>query len=253
MQPTIVQRRKLSDEVATQIEAMIYTGELAIGETLPSSRELMRMFGVGRPAVREALFSLQKMGLVTITNGACARITKPTASAVVNLISGVARHLLAQPDGIVNLQDARAFFEIGLARQAAVKATPADIDELARALEANYNSLTDLIAFEATDVAFHCVLAAIARNPIFIAIHEAMVAWLREQRHVALQVPNANKAAYRSHKKIFDAVAARNPDAAEDAMRSHLLDVSRKYWKIRKSRDQIRNFDRPDAADRKIQ
>jgi GntR family transcriptional repressor for pyruvate dehydrogenase complex len=235
MRPTLVQRRKLSDEVATQLENMIHTGELTVGQLLPSSRELMKLFGVGRPAVREALFSLQKIGLVSITNGACARVTQPTASVVVNLISGAARHLLAQPDGILNLQDARVFFEMGLARQAARKATSADIDGLAGALKANYDSLNDPISFEATDVAFHCVLATIARNPIFIAIHEAMVEWLREQRHVALRVPNANKAAYRSHKRIFDAVVARDPDAAEEAMRSHLLDVSRKYWKVRKS------------------
>jgi GntR family transcriptional repressor for pyruvate dehydrogenase complex len=237
---------------------MIHAGELSAGEMLPSSRELMKMFGVGRPAIREALFSLQKMGLVTITNGACARVTRPTASAVVHLISGVARYLLAQPDGIRNLQDARAFFEMGLARQAACKATSADIDELAKALKANHDSLNDLAAFEVTDVAFHCVLAVITRNPIFAAIHEAMMEWLREQRHVALRDPNANKTAYRSHKKIFDAVAARDPDAAEEAMRSHLLDVSRRYWSVRKSGDIPAHSDRhgfsaspKEVADRK--
>lgn len=235
MRPTVIQRRKLSDEVAAQIEGMIHSGELAAGDMLPSSRELMGMFGVGRPAVREALSSLHKLGLITITNGACARVTKPTASNVVNLISGVAKHLLAQPDGLTNLQDARVLFESALARRAAAMATDADLAELKRALDANYSSLNDLAAFETTDIAFHCVLASIARNPIFAAIHEAMVDWLREQRHVALRVPNANKTAYRSHKDIYEAVAAKDIDAAENAMRSHLHDVSTQYRSIKKS------------------
>ncbi|TJW58300.1 MAG: GntR family transcriptional regulator, partial [Mesorhizobium sp.] len=50
-----IKQRKLSDEVAEHLERMIRKGELAEAERLPSERELMRQFGVGRPSIREAL------------------------------------------------------------------------------------------------------------------------------------------------------------------------------------------------------
>ena len=49
------------------------------GGRLPSEKELMERFGVGRPAVREALFILQQQGLVEIASGARARVTAPIA------------------------------------------------------------------------------------------------------------------------------------------------------------------------------
>ena len=73
-----VRRRKLYEEVADQLERMIHDGEYAPRDQLPSERELMRQFGVGRPAIREALFHLRKMGLVEIRSGERARVTQPT-------------------------------------------------------------------------------------------------------------------------------------------------------------------------------
>jgi DNA-binding FadR family transcriptional regulator len=238
VQPTVVQRRKLSDEVLAQIEAMIHAGRFATGDQLPPERELMKAFGVGRPAIREALFSLQKMGLLAVTNGTRARVTQPTPAVVFKSLSGAAHHLLAQPGGVTQFQDARMFFEIGLARRAAQTATKSDIKELAAALKANQQSLGDLAAFEKTDVAFHYVLAKIARNPIFTAMHQAIVEWLTEQRHVALRLHDAEKGAYRFHKRIFEAVSARDPEKAEAAMREHLESVANQYWKVQGKRNE---------------
>ena len=60
-------RRKLSDQVFDRLRAMIGT-ELQPGDTMPSERDLMDRFGVGRPAIREALQSLQNKGLITIAH-----------------------------------------------------------------------------------------------------------------------------------------------------------------------------------------
>jgi GntR family transcriptional repressor for pyruvate dehydrogenase complex len=214
---------------------MIRDGALAPGDQLPSERDLMKLFGVGRPAIREGLFSLQKMGLLVIGSGARARVTRPTPAAVVESLSGAARYFLAEANGIAHFQQVRAFFEVGLAREAALRATAADIRALREALEANQEAIPNLAAFEKTDVAFHYVLAEIPRNPIFVAIHEAFVEWLTEQRHIALKIPRAHHVAYRAHKGIFEAIAKHDPDAAEKAMRSHLGHVSRCYWKARKT------------------
>jgi len=229
-----IRRPRLSAEVARRIEGLIHAGQYAAGDQLPSERDLMRQFGVGRPAVREALYALQTMGLVAVSSGERARVTRPTPDTVVESLSGAARHLLAAPDGIRHFQHARLFFEIGLARYAAEHATPEDVRALGEALEANRQALGDIAAFERTDVAFHYVLALIPRNPIFTAIHAAMVAWLTEQRTITLVLPGQKFTAAKAHERIFAAVVARDPEAAERAIRDHLDQVSATYWAIKR-------------------
>jgi GntR family transcriptional repressor for pyruvate dehydrogenase complex len=209
---------------------MIHDGTLKPGDQLPSERELMQRYGVGRPAVREALFALQKMGLVAVTAGDRARVTAPTPEIVIDALSGAARHMLAAPHGVRSFQDARLFFEVGLARHAAMHASEDDIAELNRALEANRLTIGDIPRFERTDVAFHYVLAVIPRNPIFTAIHAAIAEWLVEQRHITLTRPGQNEIAYRAHAAIARAIAARDPDRAERLMRAHLEQVVSVYW-----------------------
>src|SRR4051794_35597787 len=156
-----IRRRRLYEDVASGLEAMIHDGTFKPSDPLPSERELTVQFGVGRTAVREALFHLQKMGVIELKSGERAKVTRPTPEVVLEGLSGAARHMLAQPDGVRQFQDARAFFEIGLARHAAKHASAADLRELSAALETNRQSIGDLAKFERTDVAFHYVLAVI--------------------------------------------------------------------------------------------
>jgi GntR family transcriptional repressor for pyruvate dehydrogenase complex len=228
---TTVKRRRLYEDVASGLEAMIRDGALEPGDGLPSERELTQRFGVGRTAVREALFHLQKMGLIELKSGERAKVTRPTPEVMVEGLAGAARHMLAQPDGVRQFQDARAFFEVGLARHAAKHATASDLKDLAAALEANRQSIGDLAKFERTDVEFHYVLAVIPRNPIFTAFHSAIAEWLVEQRHVTLTYPGNNKIAFRAHKAIYEAIAAGDADRAERMVRSHLGHVSTAYWR----------------------
>jgi GntR family transcriptional repressor for pyruvate dehydrogenase complex len=228
-----IERRRLSDEIAARFERMIVSGEFAPGDSLPSERDLMERFGVGRPAIREALFALQKMGLVALSSGARARVTAPTADRVLSELAGAAKYFLAAEEGERAFQEARAFFEAGLARHAAVHATDVDLAALKRALEANARAIHDIEEFQRTDVAFHLQLALISRNPIFKAIHDALETWLMQQRRYSLLVPGALKAAYEYHRKIFNAIAAGDSDRAEKAMRDHLTSVAEYYWKAK--------------------
>lgn len=226
-----IKPRKLSDEVAHHLEQMIRDGEFAEAGRLPSERELMRHFGVGRPSVREALLHLSKMGLVEVRSGERARVTRPTPQFVIDALAGPARHMLAAPDGVRNFQHARIFFEVGLARNAALNATEEDLEAFEEALEANRQSIGDLKRFERTDVDFHYTLALMTRNPIFTAIHDALAEWLLEQRHTTLAEGEDVKA-YEAHRAIFEAVAARDPDRSERAMRDHLEYVARRYMNL---------------------
>lgn len=228
-----IRRRRLYEDIVKRIEKLIVTGEFTPGDQLPSERELMVAFAVGRPAVREALFALSKMGLIALQNGERAVVTQPTPKLLIGELSGAARHLLAEPEGVRHFQHARALFEVALARDAARRATDADIARLRDALAANKRCLDDRAAFVESDVAFHLILAQIPGNPIFTALHAAIAEWLKEQRTTSVREGGSSAAACRAHERIFKAIAARDPDKAEKAMGVHLAEVEKFYWQAR--------------------
>ncbi|MGQ7248984.1 FCD domain-containing protein [Halomonas sp. V046] len=217
-----VERKTLSEQVAEQLEAEILEGRLGENAQLPSERELMEQFGVGRPAVREALFYLQQLGLIAINSGTRARVIRPTAEAVMARLSGVTKQLLSKPAGQQYFQEARAMFEISLARHAAQHASDEDVEALREALAHQRSVLGDEAAVKRADNDFHGVLAAIGRNPIYDAIHQALSEWLDDRRAQALQRPGEDLAALEAHTAIVEAIAARDVEAAEAAMRRHL-------------------------------
>ncbi len=223
-----VKRRRLYEEVADRLERQIQDGDYSPTDQLPSERELMRHFGVGRPAIREALFHLGRMGLIEVRSGERARVTRPTPQVVIEALAGTARHMLSSPGGVRDFQAARLFLEVGLARHAARHATEDDLAKLEAKLEQNRELIGDLKRFQRTDVEFHYVIALVSRNPIFAAIHDALAEWLLEQRRTTL-APGQYEIVYEAHRKIFEAVVSRDPDRAEAAMREHLEYVARRY------------------------
>lgn len=224
-----VRRRKVSDEVAERLQELMIGSELRPGDELPSERELMAMFGVGRTSVREALVVLHRMGLIEVRNGERARVTKPSAASIVDGMSTSVRMFLAQPRGESEMHGARVLLESMLARNAAEHARPADVERLRLALDANERAIGDLGEFARTDLAFHLVLAEVTGNSIFPALHGAMAGWLAEQRNVSLRADGAELVAFASHRAIYAAVAAADADAAEAAMREHLGKVHAFY------------------------
>lgn len=227
-----IKPKRLYEQVAERLEEAILQGDYPAGGQLPSERDLMRDFGVGRPAVREALFHLARMGLIEIRSGERALVTRPTAKVVFESIAGAAKIMLLEPGGVRHFQQAREFLEAGLARYAAESATEEDLRALRSALDANRATIGDNERFETTDIAFHYALAMIPRNPIFTALHAAFAEWLVKQRRVTLSVGGQNEVAYRAHQSICDAIARRDPDTAEREMRLHLQQVAKSYWAV---------------------
>ena len=115
--PLVIERKKLFEHVATHLEGQILSGKLKPGDQLPPERDLQSRFGVGRPAIREALISLQKAGLVELTNGARAKVLMPTASHIFTGMAPAVRQMLSTELGQRSFQGARMFFEVGLARE----------------------------------------------------------------------------------------------------------------------------------------
>lgn len=216
-------RRKLSDQVHDRLLEMITRREVAPGELMPSERELMERFGVGRPAVREALQSLDTMGLISISHGERARVSELTVDTVIGQIDGAARLLLSSsPDNLEHLKQVRRFFEIGMVRLAAANAAAADIAELRRLVERQRESLGDAGAFIAADIAFHRKIAALSGNPIFAAVSDAMLTWLFNYHSEMLLWSGAEDKTLAEHSVIVDRLAAGDAEGAAAAMGGHL-------------------------------
>ena len=124
----------------------------------------MEIYGVGRPAIREATLTLQKDGFVSVSGGGWTRVVEPTAGHIVESLSTAARHCFSHPEGVKNFQAARKFFECGLARYAAQNATEDDLQLLTKALQVNKDSMNNYKLFAQTDMDFHYVLAMIPQN-----------------------------------------------------------------------------------------
>ncbi|MCS2156192.1 transcriptional regulator NanR [Scandinavium sp. H11S7] len=221
-------RKKLSEMVEEELEQMIRRREFAEGEQLPSERELMAFFNVGRPSVREALAALKRKGLVQINNGERARVSRPSADTIISELSGMAKDFLAHPGGIAHFEQLRLFFESSLVRYAAENASDEQVERLAKALEINSQSLDDNTLFIRSDVDFHRVLAEIPGNPIFMAIHVALLDWLIAARPKVAdsELHHHNNVSYQEHIAIVDAIRRRDPEDADRALQTHLNSVS---------------------------
>ncbi|MBV9246331.1 MAG: FCD domain-containing protein [Methylobacteriaceae bacterium] len=232
-----IRRPRISEEVTRRLATAISEGVYRAGDFLPSERELMQRFGVGRPAVREALFSLRKMGLIAIHSGTRSQVTKPDGLAVISELSGIVQHLLNREDGVRQFQQVRTLFETALAREAALFGSAEDLAQIKLALDRNRDALGDKSRFIRADIGFHFAIASRTKNPLIVQIHDAMAAWLRDQRVVTLTIPGLDKIALAEHEGIYEAIAAHDGDRAESLMRSHIEHVARNYWTVRDRHD----------------
>ena len=228
-----IERRRIYEEIVERVEEMLASGALKPGDQLPSERVFMKMFGVGRTSIREALFALQRRGVVNVQMGGRTTITEPTASVLVSELTGAVRYYLSTDEGIRDFQAARRLFEAALARHAAEVATDEDVAELGARLEENRAALGDLEAFAKTDVTFHFAIAKIARSQLFNSLHRALLEWLSGQRLASAALHESTHAAYKAHATIFTAIANHDPSAAAFAMQEHLDEVAEYYWKAR--------------------
>src|SRR5690606_34310542 len=216
-------RKKLSDEVFARLKHMIETGELKAGDDMPSERELMERYGVGRPAIREAMQALAGKGLVEISQGERAKVLRITAETIIRQVDLPAKLMLSgSSDTLEHLKSARIFFERGMIREPAGKATPEHIASLKALLDKQRQSLGDADAFIEADMEFHQSIAAISGNPIFAAVSGAMLGWLKSYHTEMLIWTGRENVTLAEHEEIIRALEKGNADLAEKAMIKHL-------------------------------
>jgi DNA-binding FadR family transcriptional regulator len=225
-----VVRRKLSHEIFDRLVRSIQSGELAPNDRLPSERELMLRYGVGRPAIREAMQSLQQMGLIRIAHGERARVTMPTADAIIDQVSGAMVQLLGRvPGGLDELKDARLLFEVGLVQVAARRVTPESARLLNDAAETCHRAAGDHPRFLAADMAFHRQIATMSGNTLIRALSAGMLDWLIKFRTDLVSARGAEQLTLQEHARIAAAITAGDPAEAAAAMTDHLTRANRLY------------------------
>ena len=228
-----IRRRKLGQEVLDRLLTKIQSGNFPPGSQLPSERELMKLYSVGRPAVREALQGLERMGLVSIVHGERARMLALSAESVMAQMSDIAVHLLSSSRGLLDhLKDARVLFETAMVRIAVERATDADIEILRRALETQRLSMAHPVKFLQADVAFHRAIVAISRNPVHQAAGQGMFEWIAKFYVDQVQLHGTEEATVAEHESIIKCIAARDADAAAKAMAAHLTRTPNLYRRV---------------------
>lgn len=228
-QPRPVISRRLSDQVEAHLLSMIQSGDFAPGDRLPSERDLMALFDVGRSSVREALFALKRKGVVKIGRGDRARVIEPEPYGLISDFSDVVRMVLNRPDGVLHFNQARWFFEASVARSAAATVEADGIAALERALADNEAAIGDVERFRATDIAFHKVIAEITGNPIVRSVHDALVEWVMGKRILLGDITANNRASHAGHAAIFAAIRDKDEARAYDLMAEHISRAESEY------------------------
>lgn len=213
---------RAADSLVVELEARIVSGQLPDNQPLPSERELMVEFDSSRTVVREAIAALNSRGLVESKPRFRPIVRKPDYRTVLNATDSIIRHMLSESGGVRNLYESRVFIERGLVRVAAESAKKEDIILLKAALSANYEAIDNSLEFYKTDMAFHGVLYEIPQNPIYPVIHKGYVSWLAPHWERMERSQERNENNYIAHKRIYNAILERDPQAAEIALSDHL-------------------------------
>lgn len=210
---------RLSEQVASRIEALILESHLRPGDKLPSERELSAAFGVSRPVVRESIKLLEERGLVAPHSGRGAFVTDPGWRNVTSSLN-VAYQMQACTTG--DFHEARWCIESYTARLAAERATEEDIDRMASAIRVMDSSLGTPAQFMAADAEFHAALAASTHNPLFAAMAQPLVEMIMKLGHVAFSHGGFPER-HRKHWLLLECIKARDPEGAEAMMHEHLV------------------------------
>ena len=225
-----IERRKLADDVEQRLLQLIKSQHLKPGDTLPSERQLMADYGVGRPAIREAMQALKRMGVIEIRHGERPRVAEPSFDAVAEQLQETMRHLLAHSEPTMNhLKDARAVFEAQMARFAAENCTDADIEALRLILKQQTAAKKDTTRFVELDGDFHRAIASISGNPIFATLSHAIFSWLSEFRGDLVHKRGREGLTLKEHREILDAIEERDGEAAAKRMADHVSRANKLY------------------------
>lgn len=224
-----IKKFRVYEAVIDQIREMISGGDFSPGSKLPTERELAITFGVGRPAVREALKILDAVGLLEIRPGSGIYVREQKAAKDEK---SMALSLIVGMSDLVSLLELRKVLEVGTARIAAERATDADKKYLREAYSRLEAQVKNEKVGAAEDYLFHYAVAQATHNQAIIKVFAATTDLYRDalirSRSQSLQMPGRPQAILKEHEEIMAAICSRNPDEAARCMQIHLDNVEKK-------------------------
>lgn len=217
-----VRRSRIYEHIVDQIHALIREGRWAPGDQIPPERELAERFRVSRTSVREALRALEMQGIIESRQGGGTFVRSADTEA---LVPPLAAAILRGQREMAEVLEVRELIEPGIARLAALRATPEHVLELEQTLERQRACIAEGLPFVDEDTAFHYTLARAADNHILLRLHNVILDVLRESRQTYLHVPDRPQMSLRGHEAILAAVRANDGGAAQQASLAHITEV----------------------------
>lgn len=219
-----IKRTQRSEEIRQQIDAAIRNGDFAPGDRLPSERELVETFGVSRVSVREAIRSLEAVGLVTVQQGRGAFVTDRRSG----FGEPMARWLDVHRDEVLELLGVRGALDAYAGELAVEHHDPAKVAAIAAA---NTLFADAVAAGEPTetlvplDVDFHMAIAEASGNRLLYDLLSDLHSYLAESRYLALAPKGRPAQSASEHALILEAVEGRDAALARLATNRHIASV----------------------------
>jgi GntR family transcriptional repressor for pyruvate dehydrogenase complex len=215
-------RPRVYEDAAEAIRRYIVENRLRPGDPLPPERQIQQQLGISRASVREALRTLQMLGLVEARRGKGLFVKELDLQPMVHALTST----LELIDGVAfgHLVDVRKALELELAEVAAQRRKAADLARLATSLTAMQQALAagDVAGALSEDLRFHEILVQISRNPLFERFYSSIAAFLVDIRERSPQTIETQAASLREHDAIYHAIRDQDPAGAVEAMRQHL-------------------------------
>lgn len=215
----------LSHALAQRLQEHVRDGTWPAGSRIPSQRLLAQQYGVSRASLREALMTLETLGLLYSEPGRGTFVALP----------GSARGPVAQwrhegEAGPASVFEARVMLEPAIAAAAARQDGGMIADELGRHTDVMETAWRagDLVSHVDADRAFHACLAERCGNPLLQALYLRVRDMLQETQRLPIPVtPDARMAqSLDEHRRIAAAVGAGDAAAAYNGMSQHILNTA---------------------------
>jgi GntR family transcriptional regulator, transcriptional repressor for pyruvate dehydrogenase complex len=236
----VTREPRLSDKVADMMLETILSRRLAIGDRLPSERELGEQFGVSRTVIREAVRALVAKGVIEVRSGSGLRVAAVDAAAVSESMS-----LYVRGGGIdfERVHEVRTLLEVHIAGLAAERASGEDVERLRTVHERMQREAGDVDAASRDDLEFHRVIARATHNDLFLVLMDSIGNALIDIRRENLG-SGAAPVTLSQHECILERIAAHDPAGARAAMSDHLDGVAAVWSEQRAQRDDVAEIQR---------
>ncbi len=217
-----MKKQSLGQQVVSRVLELVRTGNLRPGDRLPPERELIEIFRISRPSLREALRALSILGVIESRHGGGAFVTDLKAQT---LLAPLDFFLSLSQSNLDDAFESRRVIEVEIARKAAMNADPKDLSDLSAMIAAHVTVWNDPIGFRILDSRFHEKLSVIAGNAILQRIAYGLYNLGLDIRRRATAEPGIIAQSTQDHTRIVEAISARDQTRAGEAMKTHLAHI----------------------------